>query len=420
MASYSQEMLDNLDKGQLAAAKKSFIWALRKDDDDTLFDLAQQLYSLGFLKQAQRIYEKLLTKYPDEGELKTNLAEIAIDNGDNDQALNYLSSIDKDSPAYLESLLVAADLYQTEGEFEVTEQKLQDAYAVAPDEPAVLYALGEFYYLIKQFDKAIAYYVALIKAGYAEFDKVDIAGRLGMAYAQSGQFDQALAYLRQVSPEYQTTDIRFQTGLTQLHLGKVKEAITSFNDLIEADDQYASVYPALAQAYEKLHQYEKALKAAQEGLGVDQYNEQLFAQAAEIASHLDQPKLMQKYLSRAHQLDPENIRIALAYSNFLIQQGHHEENLKLLAPFVEEHDVDPQVEWNLAQSHQALEHYQAAGQAYDAALDAFSDDPDFLKQLIDFDQEAGRHDQLKHVLKHYVELVPTDMEMVDLLDSLAD
>lgn len=418
MASYSQKMLDELDKGQLDAAKKSYAWALRKDDDDTLFDLAQQLYGLGFLKQAQRIYEKLLVKYPDEGELRTNLAEIAIDNGNNDQALNYLSQITKDSPAYLESLLVAADLYQTEGEFEVTEEKLQAAYEIAPEEPAVLYALGEFYYLIKQFDKAIAYYIALIKAGYAEFDKVDIAGRLGMAYAQSGQFDQALAYLNQVSPEYQTTDIRFQTGLTQLHLGKVKEAITSFKELIEADNQYASVYPALAQAYEKLHQYEKALKTAQEGLGVDQYNEQLFAQAAEIASHLDQPELMQKYLAKAHALDPENIRIALAYSNFLIQQGKHEDNLKLLAPFIEEHDPDPQVEWNLAQSQQALEHYEAAGQAYDAALPTYQDDPDFLKQLIGFDQEAGRHDQLVKVLRHYVDLVPTDDEMIDLLDSL--
>lgn len=420
MASFSEKMLDELDKGQLKEAKKSFAWALRKDDDDTLFNLAQQLYSLGFLKQAQRIYEKLLAKYPDEGELRTNLAEIAIDNGDNDQALTYLSEVDKDSPAYLQSLLVAADLYQTEGEFEVTEEKLQEAYRIAPDQPAVLYALGEFYYLIKQFDKAIFYYIALIKAGYAEFDKVDIAGRLGMAYAQSGQFDQALAYLRQVAPEYQTTDIRFQTGLTQLHLGKVKEAITSFKDLIEADDQYASVYPALAQAYSKLHQYEKALKAAQEGLGVDQYNEQLFAQAAAIASHLDQPKLMQKYLARAHELDPENIRIALAYSNFLIQQGRHEDNLKLLAPFIEDHDPDPQVEWNLAQSQQALEHYQAAGQAYDAALSSFQDDPDFLRQLIGFDQEAGRSEQLKKILRHYVDLVPTDDEMVDLLDSLTD
>ena len=60
------------------------------------------------------------------------------------RALSYLAQVKPDSPAYLESLLVAADLYQTEEEFEVTEQKLQEAYRIAPDEPAVEFALGEF------------------------------------------------------------------------------------------------------------------------------------------------------------------------------------------------------------------------------------------------------------------------------------
>ena len=58
--SYSERMLDQLNSGQLEEAKKSFAWALRKDDDDTLFNLAEQLYGLGFLHQSQRIYLKLL------------------------------------------------------------------------------------------------------------------------------------------------------------------------------------------------------------------------------------------------------------------------------------------------------------------------------------------------------------------------
>ena len=109
--SYSEKMLNQLEAGQMEAAKKSFAWALRKDDDDTLFNLAEQLYGLGFLHQAQRIYLKLLDKYPDEDEIKTSLAEIAIDGGHNDEALAYLSQVPSSSRAYLESLFVAADLY---------------------------------------------------------------------------------------------------------------------------------------------------------------------------------------------------------------------------------------------------------------------------------------------------------------------
>ena len=138
--SYSEKMLDQLNAGQLEAAKKSFAWALRKDDDDTLFNLAEQLYGLGFLHQAQRIYLKLLDKYPDEDEIKTSLAEIAIDGGHNDEALAYLSQVSSSSPAYLQSLLVAADLYQTEEQFEVTEEKLREAYEIAPtDDQSNLY-----------------------------------------------------------------------------------------------------------------------------------------------------------------------------------------------------------------------------------------------------------------------------------------
>ena len=343
--SYSEKMLDQLEAGQMEAAKKSFAWALRKDDDDTLFNLAEQLYGLGFLHQAQRIYLKLLDKYPDEDEIKTSLAEIAIDGGHNDEALAYLSQVPSSSPAYLQSLLVAADLYQTEEQFEVTEEKLREAYEIAPTEPAVLFALGEFYYLVAKYDQAIPLYIALIKQGYTEFAKVDIAGRLGMAYAQSGKFTQALGYLEQVDPQYQTSDIRFQTGLTQLHLGKLTDAIETLKDLIDYDDQYASAYPALASAYAQNNQFKQALTTAQEGLGVDQYNEQLFAQAADIASHLGDYKLMDKYLKAAHELDPENMTIALQYSNFLLQQQRYQDNIDLLSPFIKEHEVDPQLEW---------------------------------------------------------------------------
>ena len=42
----------------------------------------------------------------------------------------------------------------------------------------------------------------------------------------------------------------------------------------------------LGAAYEQTQQYEAGLKAVQEGLGVDQYNENLFALAARMASHV--------------------------------------------------------------------------------------------------------------------------------------
>lgn len=414
---YSEQMLDQLEKGELTAAKGTFRQALANDSDDMLFSLAEELYGLGFLRQARRVYLTLLDRYPDEDELRTNLATIAIDEGHNDEALSYLAQVQPDSPAYLESLLVAADLYQTEEEFEITEQKLREAEQLAPDEPAVQFALAEFYFLVGRFDDAIDYYFRLIKNGYTDFAKVDIAGRLGMCYAQSGQFKQALGYLKQVKPAYRTSDIRFQTGLTQLHLGQLDDAIKTLTDLIGDDDQYASAYPALAQAYSRQRNYPQALRAIQEGLAVDQYNEQLYAQAAEIVSHLGNHQLMAKYLKRAHELDPDNLTIILQYSNFLLHQHDDAANIKLLTPLIKNDEVDPQVYWNLARSYQRIEQLDLASKCFRAAAPSYQDDPTFLKEKIDFDREVGDTGDLVSELHRYLTLVPTDAAMQDLLDE---
>ena len=411
--SYAEKMLNAIESGQLEEAKKAFAWALREDDDEILFNLAEQLYALGFLHQAQRTYLKLLQRYPAEDELRTALAEIAIDEGNNDEALAYLAQIKSDSPAYLQSLLVAADLYQTEEQFEVTEEKLQAAYQLAPTEPAVLFALGEYYYATGLFTLAIQYYFALIQAGVAEFARVDIAGRLGMAYAQSGKFDQALGYLKQVAPGYLTSDLRFQTGLTELNLGDLKAAIVTLKELIEDDDQYASAYPALAQAYLQENHVSQALKVAQEGLGVDEYNEQLFALAGDLAGRLGETTLVEKYLTKAHELDPDNLAITLKLSNYYLSQNDHEANLAILTT-VNKAAVDPQVEWNLAQSYQALEKFDAAAQAYENARPTYWENLTFLKQLLGFYQENGDQALLLDTLEHALTLAPDDPELTEL------
>lgn len=417
---YSERMLDQLDKGQLKEAKKSYIWALRKDDDETLFNLAEELYGLGFDKRAKRIYEKLLDSYPDDDELRTNLAEIAIDEGKNDQALNYLAAIKPGSDAYIQSLLVSADLYQTEGELEVSESKLQEAYRQDPDEPAVLFANAELFYLMGNFERAIPFYFALIQKGYTNFAKVDLAGRLAMSYAQSGRYEQALGYFKQVDPTSQNSDIRFQMGMTQLHLKDYSSAEKTLADLIDNDPDYPSAYPQLAIAQENQGNYEGALKTMQEGLGIDQYNEQLFMMAGQLADRLGKNKLGSQYLIKAHQLNPESLTITLALSEHLIQQGDHRENLDLLLPLINNDEVDPQVEWNLARSYQAQDEIEKAGKFYQAAALGLKDDSQFLHDYADWARESGDLQTEKSALSRYVKLEPTDTEMAQRLDELTD
>ncbi|WP_442760731.1 tetratricopeptide repeat protein [Paucilactobacillus nenjiangensis] len=415
--SYSETMLDQLSGGQLDDAKKSFALALRNDDDDTLYSLAEELYGLGFLNQSRRTYLKLLEKYPDEDQLRTALADIAIDEGESDEALSYLDQINEDSPAYLESLLVAADLYQTQELFEVSERKLLNAYEIAPDEPVVLFALPEFYYMMGQYEQAIPYYFDLIKSGETTFAQVDLAGRIGTAEAQRGHFEQALGYLEQVKPEFQTSDVKFQTGFTQLQLKQTKDAIETLENLREEDPQYATLYQPLAQAYQQDNDEEQALQTLKEGMGVDEYNENLYEYAADVASHLDEEQLVGEYLLDAYQINPENLSIVLKYSNWLLKQNQYSANVELLKPIIEQDEVDPQMYWNLAISYQHTEKLELAGQYFEAAQPFFTDQPDFLRQATYYYREMGQFDQMLETLRKYVALVPDDAEMALMLED---
>lgn len=415
--SYSETMLDELSSGQLDAAKKAFALALRNDDDDTLYSLAEELYGLGFLNQARRTYLKLLEKYPDEDQLKTALADIAIDEGESDEALSYLEQIDENSSAYLESLLVSADLYQTQELFEVSERKLLNAFEIAPDEPVVLFALAEFYYMMGQYEQAIPYYFNLIKAGETTFAQVDLAGRIGTAEAQRGHFEQAIGYLEQVKPEFKSSNIKFQTGFTQLQLKQTDAAIETLEQLRESDSQYASLYQPLSQAYVQNSNYEQALQTLQEGMAVDEYNENLYQAAADVASHLDETDLVGEYLLNAHQINPDNLAIILKYSNWLLKQKQYTNNIELLKPIIDQDEIDPQMYWNLAISYRNTEKMELAGKFFEAAQPYFMDQPDFLKEATYYYREMGIFDTMLTVLKKYVELVPDDSEMALMLED---
>ncbi len=103
---YSERVLNEIDDGHLKAAYQLLDKAMSNDDDETLFNLAGELAALGLTDKAGAIYRLLLKRYPDEDQLKTSLAELAIDDGQNDEALQYLSQVSPQSPAYVQSLLV--------------------------------------------------------------------------------------------------------------------------------------------------------------------------------------------------------------------------------------------------------------------------------------------------------------------------
>lgn len=240
--SYSAQMLDAIEGGQLDRAHHLFKLARKHDDDETRFNLAEELYGIGFTPEAKQLYTDLLTKYPDEGDVLTALADIAVADGDNDAALNYLDRVKPDNPAYVQALLAVADLYQTQGLYEVSAQKLHEAAQLAPDEPVITFAQGELNRAWGHTQDAAAAYLRLLDQGEELIAGVNVRGRYGEALGNLGRYEDAVAVFDDVGIDALTLDETFQLGVMDIELKEYKDAVDALQRVVGQDETYTSAY----------------------------------------------------------------------------------------------------------------------------------------------------------------------------------
>lgn len=417
--SYAEQMLDALERGQLDTAQQFFDQSLRQDSDELVYSLAEELYALGFLDESRRAYQQLLAKYPEEDELRTALADIAIEDGDIDDAQNYLAQIQPDSDSYLRALLVKADIYQSEGLNEAAEHSLLQAEKLAPDEDIIQFALAEFYFANQAYQKAISRYRALLLKGKREMSRVDLVARIGVAYAQIGQYDHAIGYLEQIKPELMTLDTRFQLAILYQETHRENEAIRLFNDILDVDPKYTSVYPLLGQAYTQVHQLEDAYRTYQAGLAQDETNVLLYRLAGQAAEKLGDTAAAEAYYLKGLAVDESDVATIIALTDLLFAQQRYDDVIARLTAAMQEDVVDPQFYWSLARAYQAIGETEKAAENWETAAPLFQDNSAFLRDLVDWYHEQGQPEAEIKALKQYLFLAPDDMDMQMRLEDLA-
>lgn len=416
----SEKALNAIQDNNLESYQEYFKKALLEDSDDLLFSLAEEVYSLGFSDDALKIYKQLLKKYPNEDELRTYIADILISNDENDEALIYLNEIKPDSEFYINSLLVEADLYQTQDLFMVSENKLTEAIELSPNEPIIKFALAELYYSEGKYENAISLYLDLIKTGEISISNVNLVERLGVSYAHVGNFEHAIGYLEQIKQIDMTPSVLFETAFTYLQLNRLDESIKTFENLRDTDPQYASLYVYLGEAYVKNNDNESALKVYQEGLSQDEFNVALYLKAADAAIHLNKLDLAQQYLIKGNEVNPDNLEIVVKLSDIYIKNEEYEADIDFLTPYLKDNSLVPQVYWDLAIAYNNLDDVKNAQINYQKAYSDLNNDPVFLKEYIFFLREQGQLNDVIKLLKEYITLVPEDAEMVYMLQDLED
>lgn len=414
--SYSEQLLDAIQNHDFSQNKHLLKEALDNDDPEVLSSLAENLTGLGFTDLAKEIYRALIAKFPKEDLFKVYLAEIMLNDGDDDDGLSLLYNVPESSSAYLDSLLVQADYYQTNGLIETAKDKLIRALQLAPEEDAIKFGLAEIEYLSGNYEQALELYQDLIKR-QSTFSEVNLYQRLFATFAKLGNYEEAAKVIREHANSILDIDSKYEAGLVLLSVGDDKQAIKFLDEVIEQSPDYVNAYPLLAQAYDHQHDNEQVLRTAQAGLAYNELDETLYSMGACAAADLNELDTARDLLEKGLKVAPDNSDLRMQLSNLYVHEHQAKENIALFSNLDEE-SVEPQAHWNMALSYEDLDDIQKAQSEFLLAYPDFKDNPDFLRQMIIFFNVQNNDEITKQLLERYLKLAPEDDEMQDLYNNL--
>lgn len=415
--SYSEKLLDAIERQDFSQEKSLLQKALDKDEPEILASLAENLVGLGFTDLAKEIYRSLIARFPKEDLFKIYLAEILLNDGQDDDGLTLLYNISPDSSAYLDSLLVQADYYQTNGLLETAYQKLLEAEKIAPDEDVVKFGLAELDYLSGHYEQALSRYQDLLKR-HKTFSEVNLNDRLFQTLAKLGRYEEAGEVIAKNGNDILDIDSKYQAALVMLTLHKDDQAIKYLNEVIDQSPDYVNAYRLLTTAYEHKNDNEQELRSAQLGIAYNELDPVLYKKGAQAAVRLNDLDTAKNLLQKGIKKLPENFDLRLQLSNLYVRENDNEANIALFAK-VDDEDLEPQVHWNLALSYQNLDQSAKAKSEFLLAYPEFKNNSAFLKQmLLFFNTEPNSQNIVKELLEAYLKLEPEDTEMQEMYDEL--
>src|SRR5690625_1367907 len=361
-----------------------------------------------------KLLEELLHKYPKEGLILIKLAEMYIELEQDDLAIHLLNEVNEEDDFYVQSLIHLADLYQSQGLFEVSEQKLFEAKNLKPDEIIIDFALGELLFSVGQYNRAITFYERAVNK--EEINGVNIVDRLAECNASLGKYEEALELYNTLETE--NTDTLFKHGLIAKQLKRNDIAIHSWKKLRTVDPYYYTVYYELAKVLREEGLIDEAYETVIEGFSYDEFNKELYFLGAQLAIQLSKKDEGFQYVKQAISLDNDYKQAILFLIQLYKEEHHYVAIIDMIKELKQDGSEDPIYDWELAKAYVEEEKYEKALQAYDHASMFLTHDSEFLKEFGYFLIEEGQISRASDVLKDYLMLEPLDEETASLIERL--
>ena len=408
----SQQMLQALEEQDLAKAEHYFAKALENDPSDLLYELATYLEGIGFYPQAKEIYLKIVEDFP---EVHLNLAAIASEDGQIEEAFAYLEEIQPDSDWYVSALLLKADLYQMEGLTDVAREKLLEALTYSED-PLLILGLAELDSELENYQEAIQGYAQLDNRSIYEQTGISTYQRIGFAYAQLGKFETAIEFLEKAL-ELEYDDLTaFELASLYFDREEYQKAVLYFKQIDTISPDFEGYEYGYSQALHKEHQVQEALRIAKQGLEKNPFETRLLLVASQFSYELHDASGAENYLLTAKEDAEDTEEILLRLATIYLEQERYEDILGLQS----EEPENLLTKWMIARSYQELDDLDTAYEHYQELAGDLKDNPEFLEHYIYLLRELGYFEEAKVNAQAYLKLVPDDVQMQELYERLQE
>lgn len=375
-------------------------------NDDLRYEIAQTFLAYGYPDEAVSLLKELSKRYPQEDELKLLLAEAYYEGGKEEEALDLLRQVPTTSGHYLAAILLMADIYLNQGLSEVALDKVRQALESWPEEKLLYQALGEIYFNQGEYSLALLNFV---KAGETSPDK------LAQCYAHLGRFEEALEQYEQALKQNKNISLLFGAGFVAFQMGEWEKCISFFEEVIDQDPYYVSVYPYLAQAYLKLNRRREALEKVEAGLRYDETNAQLFFLYGLLLKGAKQKAEAKRSFEEAVRLDPEYGEAWEALWSLSQEEDEPEETLHYLGELLELFPDRPDLWLAQGELYDRLEQFTEAEHSFQQAYRLAPQDVEVLNRFASFLHAQGKREEAKKMWTKSLAIQPDQWEIEEML-----
>ncbi len=252
------------------------------------YTLGTQLAARGQLIPAEATLSKAIQLLPNDAFGHMNYAIVLEALQRYPDALNHYETATRLDPHLVQAVYSLGLLQDKMGNTDLGLQTLHQAVALAPNNGFINYDLGVLYAKKSDYANSAIYSKKAVENGG---DFAEAYNNYGYALAQLGKYDEALKMVdKSLALKPDSAAALDSKGFALFGMGKYPQAQEAYQEALRQDPTIGEIYLHIGQTYDKMQQFDKALKSYQTYL-------QMIPEApdkAEVTTRIQQLKLQQK------------------------------------------------------------------------------------------------------------------------------